>query len=384
MKLKDRKNFKNIDNLYIVMGNQCNMQCRHCTQTPIKDISVQKQEIADEVWQVLDNFINFSLEDKGRMLPHFIVLWGGEPLVYWHTIKEIVSRCTEKIKTVPDWWQSVRFKINTNGLLLDKEKIDFINEHKMRVILSYDVPNPTAVRGNISEEKINLAKTIRDFATLSSFNGINNDYFLALRCLQKKFPKTRHIFNYNLWHTSLMDNEIVEYPLKKAQYNFKKLILAARMGNLPASLALSDILWRLHSMGKGEFFNEYFVRKCFSGTDLYSIKLNGEVLSCYNSDDVIGNVNQDITMLYRNSFGSCLTRRNLLCEACEHNDICIGNCSFALKDSDGNFISCNKYYKPMYTAIKSELKKITLPITSAEKEWFETEYEKDTEFVENF
>ena len=89
-------------------------------------------------------------------------------------------------------------------------------------------------------------------------------------------------------------------------------------------------------------------------------------------------------MLYRNSFGSCLTRRNPLCEACEHNDICIGNCSFALKDSDGNFISCNKYYKPMYTAIKSELKKIILPITSVEKEWFETEYEKDTEFVENF
>ena len=384
MKLKDKKNFKNIDNLYIVMGNQCNMCCRHCTQVPIKNNVPQKQEISDGVWQLIDNFISYAIRDKNRLIPRCLVLWGGEPLVYWNTMKEIIIRCNEKFNLQEIPWQQFRIKINTNGTLLDKEKIDFINKYGVRVVLSYDVPNPFAVRGQITDAQCELAQTIKNFATLSSFNGINNDYFLGLRCIQKKFPKSRHIFNYNLWHTSHMDSEIVQYSLETASYNFKKLILAARIGHIPASIAVSDILWRLHSFGKGEFFNEYFFRKCFSGTNLYSVKLNGEVLSCYNSDEPVGTVDSDQTAIYQNGFRQYLTRRSAACETCKHNDICIGNCSFALKNNDNKFISCETYYIPMYTAIKQELKKITLPITEAEQKWFEEEYEKDTPYVDKF
>ncbi|HBC30881.1 MAG TPA: thioether cross-link-forming SCIFF peptide maturase, partial [Clostridiales bacterium] len=52
--------------------------------------------------------------------------FGGEPLMNFETIKKLVDygRSLEK-----DYKKHFRFTVTTNGVLLDEEKINYINEN---------------------------------------------------------------------------------------------------------------------------------------------------------------------------------------------------------------------------------------------------------------
>ena len=56
--------FKDIKTVYLVLGPECNMRCRHCHQTPEKDVFVVNQNPTDEVMQFLDNYIQFSQKQE--------------------------------------------------------------------------------------------------------------------------------------------------------------------------------------------------------------------------------------------------------------------------------------------------------------------------------
>lgn len=61
--------------------------------------------------------------------------FGGEPLMAWDTVVETVkyARSIEK-----QHGKNFRFTITTNGMLLDDEKIDYINKEMSNCVLSLD------------------------------------------------------------------------------------------------------------------------------------------------------------------------------------------------------------------------------------------------------
>jgi len=80
---------------------------------------------------------------KTKMNKPADVWWfGGEPLVVW---KDVVVRAVEMAKEMglkigwsPD--DDVKFGLTTNATLLDEEKVSFMKEHKLGVLLSIDGP----------------------------------------------------------------------------------------------------------------------------------------------------------------------------------------------------------------------------------------------------
>lgn len=64
-----------------------------------------------------------------------IDFFGGEPLMNWEVVKALVAYGREVEKPAG---KNIRYTITTNGVLLDDEKIDFINEHMHNVVLSLD------------------------------------------------------------------------------------------------------------------------------------------------------------------------------------------------------------------------------------------------------
>jgi uncharacterized protein len=79
--------------------------------------------------------IDFLIANSGNRRNLEIDFFGGEPLMNWDVVKELVAYGREREKEAD---KHIRFTITTNGLLLDPEKDAFINEHMDNVILSID------------------------------------------------------------------------------------------------------------------------------------------------------------------------------------------------------------------------------------------------------
>ena len=79
--------------------------------------------------------IDFLIENSGNRRNLEVDFFGGEPLMNFDVVKEIVHYARSRES---DSGKNFRFTITTNVLLLDKEKRDFINEHMHNVVLSID------------------------------------------------------------------------------------------------------------------------------------------------------------------------------------------------------------------------------------------------------
>jgi uncharacterized protein len=79
--------------------------------------------------------IDFLIENSGGRKNLEVDFFGGEPLMNFNVVKDIVAYARQKEK---EFNKNFRFTITTNVLLLDEEKRAFINENMHNVVLSLD------------------------------------------------------------------------------------------------------------------------------------------------------------------------------------------------------------------------------------------------------
>ncbi len=115
----------NIRTLKISLGLSCNYECSYCSQrfVPHADSS----NPAD-----IDKFIA-QLPDAMIEPPERIEFWGGEPFVYWKTLKPLAEGLRQL-------YPQAHFNIITNGSLLDAEKNEWLDRLGFAVGLSHDGP----------------------------------------------------------------------------------------------------------------------------------------------------------------------------------------------------------------------------------------------------
>ena len=79
--------------------------------------------------------IDFLLEKSAGRENLEVDFFGGEPLMNFDVVKEIVKYARSK---EAEYGKNFRFTITTNGMLLTDDKIDFINKEMSNVVLSID------------------------------------------------------------------------------------------------------------------------------------------------------------------------------------------------------------------------------------------------------
>lgn len=117
--------------LCLHVAHDCNLRCKYCfaSQGDFEgDRSLMNIEIGKKA-------LEFLVENSGNRRNLEVDFFGGEPLMNFDLVKELVHYGRELEKKNN---KHFRFTITTNGLLLDDDKIDFINEHMDNVVLSLD------------------------------------------------------------------------------------------------------------------------------------------------------------------------------------------------------------------------------------------------------
>ena len=312
--------------LKIQMGLKCNFDCEYCNQASQPDSVNGNPKLVEKFLEHLDSWL-IGEPDK-------IELWGGEPLVYWKSLKPLAIGLRAK-------FPNTNLMMITNGSLLDEEKIKFIEEVDISVGISHDGPGQY-IRGP-------------DPLNSKSLPFIKELY-------QRRFPVGKISFNCVLTKNNVVISDIRQYIAKQLDINEFDVNLSTEelftpyeesvvhlgpIGKEENHDVMHKIFWEsvikgslptVHNKLQG-FFSSIasgkksitLGQKCSmdSPTNL-AIDLYGNVLTCQNTsaDDpkhLIGNID-DFDNIKLNSSTHWSQRKE--CPKCPVLHLCVGSCMF--------------------------------------------------------
>lgn len=119
--------------LGVVLTDACNLRCGYCRVS-----QGSRKQVA---WRALRASLDALLQSAGGKIE--VTFTGGEPLLAFATLRRTVSFVEQRIGA-----GRVRWRLLTNGLLLDDASLSFLGAHRFIINLSFDgVPAAQALRG---------------------------------------------------------------------------------------------------------------------------------------------------------------------------------------------------------------------------------------------
>lgn len=117
--------------LCLHVAHTCNLNCSYCFASQGKFHGERALMSFETGRRALD----FLIENSGSRTNLEVDFFGGEPLMNWNVVKQLVryARSIEKERG-----KNFRFTLTTNGMLIDDDVIDFCNKEMSNVVLSLD------------------------------------------------------------------------------------------------------------------------------------------------------------------------------------------------------------------------------------------------------
>lgn len=117
--------------LCLHISHDCNLRCKYCFAST-GDFGGQRTMMSAEVGK---KAIDFIIKESGNRRNLEVDLFGGEPLMNFEVVKEIVDYAKSKEK---EFNKNFRFTLTTNAILLNEDVKNYLNENMQNVVLSID------------------------------------------------------------------------------------------------------------------------------------------------------------------------------------------------------------------------------------------------------
>ena len=318
--------------LCLHIAHDCNLACKYC----FAEEGEYHGRRALMSYEVGKKALDFLIANSGSRRNLEVDFFGGEPLMNWQVVKDLVAygREQEKIHN-----KHFRFTITTNGVLLNDEIQEFVNREMDNVVLSLD-----------GRKEVN--DRMRPFR-----NGAGS-YDLIVPKFQK-LADSRNQERYYVRGTFTRNNlDFSEDILHFADLGFKQMSVepvvgpetdpyAIREEDLPKILdeydKLAKIMIQREKEGKGFHFFHFMIdldggpclakrlSGCGSGTEYLAVTPWGDLYPCHQfvgeDDFLMGNVDEGIVRPeIADDFRSCNVYSKEKCKKCFAKFYCSGGC----------------------------------------------------------
>ena len=129
MDFKKRKTV--VKALCLHIAHDCNLACKYC----FAEEGEYHGRRALMSFEVGKKALDFLIANSGNRRNLEVDFFGGEPLMNWQVVKDLVAYGREQEK-IHD--KNFRFTLTTNGILLNDEVQEFVNKEMGNVVLSLD------------------------------------------------------------------------------------------------------------------------------------------------------------------------------------------------------------------------------------------------------
>ena len=354
--LKDRKPV--VKALCLHIAHDCNMRCKYCFASQGDFKGVRSLMSAD----VGKRSIDFLIKNSGNRHNLEVDFFGGEPLMNFETVKEIVEygRAQEK-----KYSKNIRFTITTNGLLLDEENMEYINENMYNVVLSIDGRKGVhdAMRYTVSGQgtydiivpkflKMAKMREHRDYFVRGTFTGSNLDFakdVLHLADLGFKSTSIEPVVT-EAHHDYAIKKEDLPFIFEQYELLAREYVKRIRDGNGFGFFHFAIDL----DQGPCVFKK---ISGCGAGSEYLAITPEGDIYPCHqfvgDEDFKIGTVAEGITnTVLCEEFSNAHIYNKNKCKDCWAKFYCSGGCHANAYNSNKNI------YEPYDIGCEMQRKRI--------------------------
>lgn len=335
--------------LCLHIAHTCNLNCEYCFAGQGK----YHGEDALMSFEVGKQAIDFLVKNSGRRKNLEVDFFGGEPLVNFDVVKQIVkyARSIEKENN-----KHFRFTLTTNGVLLDEDVIDFLNKEMNNVVLSLDGRKEVhdRLRKNINGDG-SYDIIVPKFKKFVEKRG-NKEYYMRGTFTRNNLDFTNDIFHMaDLGFSELSMEPVVskpdtDYALREEdldkiyeQYEIlaKEMIKRKKQGN-----PFTFYHYMIDLSGGPCIYKR--ITGCGSGTEYLAVTPSGDFYPCHqfvgDKKFLMGNVKDGITNTkLRDEFKMCNAYSRKECKDCWAKLYCSGGCSANAYHATGSINNVYEY-----------------------------------------
>ena len=118
--------------LCLNIAHDCNLRCRYCFASS-GAYGGSKRELMS--FDVAKRAIDFLIANSGTRQHCEVDFFGGEPLLNFDVVKDIIAYIREQEEIHN---KIFKLTLTTNGMLLDKEEVAYLNDNHISMVLSLD------------------------------------------------------------------------------------------------------------------------------------------------------------------------------------------------------------------------------------------------------
>ena len=319
--------------LCLHVAHTCNLNCSYCFASQGKyhgDRALMSFEVGKRA-------LDFLIENSGKRRNLEVDFFGGEPLMNWDVVKQLVlyARSVEKEHN-----KNFRFTLTTNGILIDEDVIEFANKEMSNVVLSLD-----------GRKEINDLKRV-DYAGNGSYDRIvpkfqelvksrgGKGYYMRGTFTHANPDFTKDVFHMaDLGFTELSMEPVVSSPDDPAALTPEDIEIVKEHYEI-----LAKEMIQRKKEGRGFTFYHYMldltegpcvykrISGCGSGTEYMAVTPWGDLYPCHQfvGDDAykLGDIWNGVTNdALREDFRSCNAYARPDCKDCWAKLYCSGGCA---------------------------------------------------------
>ncbi len=331
------------------VAHTCNLNCEYCFASQGK----YHGERALMSFEVGKRALDFLIENSGTRHNLEVDFFGGEPLMNWDVVKQLVAYAREQEKIHN---KNFRFTLTTNGMLIDDDVIEFSNREMSNVVLSLD---------GRKEVHDRLRK---DYAGKGSYDIIlpkfkefverrgNKSYYMRGTFTHANTDFTNDIFHMaDMGFTELSMEPVVCAPSDAS---------ALTTEDLPVLFEQYEILAKemIKRKREGRPFTFYHymldlkhgpciykrISGCGSGTEYVAVTPTGDIYPCHQfvGDEkyLLGDIYSGISNTeVQNEFKLCNAYARKECEDCWAKLYCSGGCAANSYHATGKITGIYEY-----------------------------------------
>ena len=354
--------------LCLHVAHTCNLNCGYCFASQGKyhgDRAVMSPETGKRA-------LDFLVEHSGTRHNLEVDFFGGEPLMNWDVVKELVlyARSIEKAAG-----KNFRFTLTTNGMLIDEDVIDFANREMSNVVLSLDGRKEIHDRcrvdyaGNGSWErivpkfqKLVEARGNQNYYMRGTFTHANPDFLQDIQAML------------DLGFTELSMEPVVAAPGDEAALTEEDIPVV-----LEQYERLAELMLQREKEGRPFTFYHYMldltdgpciykrISGCGSGTEYMAVTPWGDLYPCHQfvgeEKFKLGNIWDGLTNPdMQANFRACNAYTRPDCQTCWAKLYCSGGCAANAYHATGTIqgiyeTGCTLFRKRMECAIMLQVAK---------------------------
>ncbi len=319
--------------LCLHIAHDCNLACRYCFAEE-GEYHGHRELMSYEVGKLA---LDFLIANSGSRRNLEVDFFGGEPLMNFEVVKELVKYGREQEKL---YNKKFRFTLTTNGILLNDEVEEFLNKEMSNVVLSIDG-----------------RKEVNDLMRPSR-NGKGSYDIIIPKFI--KLAEDRNQTNYYVRGTFTRNNLDFSEDVKHfAELGFKQISVepvvslpeesySIREEDIPKIFEEYDKLakYMLKKKKEGKDFNFFHfmidlsggpcvakrLSGCGSGTEYLAVTPWGDLYPCHQfvgeTEYLMGNVHEGIQRTdLREDFKQCNVYSKDHCKECFARFYCSGGCA---------------------------------------------------------